>query len=733
MNAMKRVELRAAAAALAGAALAPFPAVAWAQSIKVLSSRPDTVSGGDALVAIDLPSSANAASLKVRVSGRDVTSSFSRKGRAMIGLVSGLSLGRNVVTAAVGGRVSRLALVNHSRNGPIFSGPHQTPFICETDQFKLPDGSTMGPPVDSDCNAPTKVMFLYHPTSGRGFKLLPAGSTLPADMSKTTTLDGRTVNYIVRLETGTINRAIYQIAILYDPSRDPPIGPTADYNGWNRRAVFIFGGGATAGHHQGDHVGDDLLNGPMLSRGFAVMSSSLSVFAFAGSDVLSAETASMVKEHFIKTFGPPRYVFGWGGSGGSMQQNLIANNYPGILDGIVPGSSFPDLYSMEYPEDCALMARAFAAGREHWTDEQKRAASGLNTWGTCVQWNQFFMPEMYFAKQADPKIKFPGFKDSNCNAVVPRALTYDPVSNPRGARCDVFSAARNSVGFDPKTGATYRTYDNVGLQYGLKAYRDGAISAEQFVELNENIGGIDNDGNFRAARAVASPIGLRRMFEFGRINEGGNLGRIPVIDLRGNPILLPNVHDAINSEIMRARLIRSNGNARGQLLLRGNVKPTLPGSGTVSGSAPLDLFALLKMDEWLSNIEGDHRRYRSAAARVVADRPSDLVTDVCIMADGRRIDEASSISNTGECGRQLPYFSEPRLVAGEPLTRDVLKCHLRPFRQADYPHMPQALVARLKAVFATGVCDYSRRSVGYVPLKGTWLSYPKPGVAESLN
>jgi len=73
------------------------------------------------------------------------------------------------------------------------------------------------------------------------------------------------------------------------------------------------------------------------------------------------------------------------------------------------------------------------------------------------------------------------------------------------------------------------------------------------------------------------------------------------------------------------------------------------------------------------------------------------------------------------------------MVAGAPLTNDVLKCQLRPFDAADYPDMAPALTARLQSVFPTGVCDYSRPSVGYRPLMGTWLSYPEPGVALPLD
>jgi hypothetical protein len=719
-----RIFLACVAAALA---LAPTGVQA---SIRVLSSRADTVSGDNALLAVSAPKGAALSEMRISVGGVDVTAAFTPRGEALIGLVEGLKPGQNTVTATARGRTSRLALMNHSRSGPIFSGPQQTPFFCETDQFKLPDGSLLGAAQDASCNVPTRVIYLYRSTSGGAFKVLPAGETAPSDVAKTTTLEGRTVNYVVRVEVGTINRAIYQMAVLFDPTRGERVGPTAPHPGWNGRAVYVFGGGVTSGYHQGTVLGEDALSDAMLSRGFGVMSSTLSVMGTVGSDVVSAETASMVKEHFIETYGAPTYVFGWGGSGGSMQQHLIANNYPGILDGIVPGTSFPDVYTLTLSEDCALMNRAFSGGKSSWTEEQKRAASGLNTWGTCGLWLRFFSPELMLARQAAPK--FPGLRASNCHLIVPRELTYDRVNNPRGARCDIYSASRNSLGFD-KSGATYRGFDNVGVQYGLQAYRQGAISAEQFVELNERVGGIDNDGEYRAARAVADPIGLRRMFEYGRVNEGGNLAAIPIIDIRPNTDRVPEIHDPVNSEVMRARLIRSNGDAANQVIVRGEADPTVPGAGTVSGSARMDLFALLKMDEWLSNMAKDGRAHTNARAKVLAARPVDLKTDVCFLKGWVRIDEASDIRNGGQCGPRLPYFSETRLTAGEPLTRDVLKCRLRPLRKSDYQGLTPAQAGRLKAVFPTGVCDYSKPSVGYAPLKATWLSFPQPGVAAPIG
>ncbi len=83
-----------------------------------------------------------------------------------------------------------------------------------------------------------------------------------------------------------------------------------------------------------------------------------------------------------------------------------------------------------------------------------------------------------------------------------RALRYHPTTNPKGARCDVYDHTVNAYGRDPKTGFARRPLDNVGVQYGLAALNAGVISKEQFLDLNERIGGFDNDGNVVSARTA---------------------------------------------------------------------------------------------------------------------------------------------------------------------------------------------------------------------------------------
>ena len=94
-------------------------------ALSVLSSRPDMVSGGDALLEIDLGGRGSTA-VGVTVNGQDVTAAFRQvqNGR-LVGLVEGLEFGVNDVMVSVETDTAsrRLTLVNHPVAGPIFSGP----------------------------------------------------------------------------------------------------------------------------------------------------------------------------------------------------------------------------------------------------------------------------------------------------------------------------------------------------------------------------------------------------------------------------------------------------------------------------------------------------------------------------------------------------------------------------------------------------------------------------------
>ena len=114
-------------------------------SITTLSARPENVSGGDVLVRIDVPRHAALSDVRVSLNGTDVTGVFlpDSGGNALVGLVRGLRSGDSVLTAETKrthpSLNARLALRNSPLYGPVFSGPHQRPWICETVSSGLGD------------------------------------------------------------------------------------------------------------------------------------------------------------------------------------------------------------------------------------------------------------------------------------------------------------------------------------------------------------------------------------------------------------------------------------------------------------------------------------------------------------------------------------------------------------------------------------------------------------------
>ena len=55
------------------------------------------------------------------------------------------------------------------------------------------------------------------------------------------------VKYVVRVERGVLNRAIYDMAVLFDPSSAAADGGLA---GWNRKLLWSFGGGSGTPYKQ---------------------------------------------------------------------------------------------------------------------------------------------------------------------------------------------------------------------------------------------------------------------------------------------------------------------------------------------------------------------------------------------------------------------------------------------------------------------------------------------------
>ena len=114
-------------------------AVDDAYQIRVLSSRRDMITAGDALIGISAPQDADRSGLGVFLDGADVTGAFrSSSTGSLVGLVEGIA-GAGKLSIADAGGISRgtLSLVNHPVEGPVFSGPHQHPELVDPDDYAV--------------------------------------------------------------------------------------------------------------------------------------------------------------------------------------------------------------------------------------------------------------------------------------------------------------------------------------------------------------------------------------------------------------------------------------------------------------------------------------------------------------------------------------------------------------------------------------------------------------------
>ncbi len=496
--------------------------------IRTLSSRPDLVSGGDALVEVKAPAGTPLSQLTLTLNGKDVTIQLKDDPAtgSFRGLISGLIIGENTLLAKVKSprpAQASLKITNYPITGPILSGPHLTPYECRTVE------SGLGQPLDANCSAKQKIEYFYRASNNTFKPLTDAAGPRPSDLVNTTTNDGKTVPYIVRVDSGTINRTIYRIAILDDPQPSEANGQWTPGRGWNRKLAVSFGGGAGTKYNQGVNQATNALNHVYLSRGFAFMISTELVNQQHGNAVLQGETLMTLKEYFIERYGLPKWTVGNGGSGGAIQQLVITQIYPGLLDGLQPTVSFPD--SSLHMADCGLLQNFWRkADPAVWIDAKKTAVEGY-TKGTCAAWERSFVPVLTATNAR-------GCDLNDASKI------YDPVKNPKGARCTMQEMRANIYGRDPKTGFARKPQDNVGWQYGLAALNGGAISLDEFLELNEKIGGNDIDGNFIPQRSVGDPIALRAIYESGLINSGGGgLANVPILHSRPYTDAIGDIHD----------------------------------------------------------------------------------------------------------------------------------------------------------------------------------------------
>jgi hypothetical protein len=610
-------------------------------------------------------------------------------------LIHGLHEGANTVAATYGGSTATLHVTDHPIQGPVFSGPRQAPFACTT------EGAGLGPSSPPDCAAPTKVSWDYVTTSG-AVKAVPAGGP-PADIG--TGADGKPV--YVYDEKGVIDRSIYEVAV---PTS--AIGTTSyqpSHSAWNQRLVYRFGGGCGTTYSQGsDFAG--VTDPRLLSAGYAVVTSTLNTFQSACNAVLSAEVTMMVKQHVIELIGDPAFTIGDGGSGGSIQQLQIAQDYPGLVDGLSPELPFPDAISIAGGvSDCTLLDTYYQGAGKSLTSAERAAINGHATDQTCGLWQASFGQEI---------------KADSCGGTVPKNEVFDAATNPKGVRCTLQDGNINILGTDPATGFAYRPVTNLGVQYGFEALRSHAISVDQFLALNAAVGGFDPNGQVVPARTKAPDKAFEIAYENGAVDEGGALWNVPIILTNPYDDPLGDIHDRFRSFSIRARLTKPDGTADPNLLIWTVPGPTNQGAldaqlvGALSNTAP----QIELLDQWLTKADTSPTN-PDAPAMLAAARPADAV-DTCTLPDGQVLRGSGVYTGSNACTKAYPLHGDPRTASGAPLRNDILACQLAAVSASTEPvPFTDAQLDQLRKIFPDGVCDWSKPGIGQDVTIAPWQDF----------
>ena len=758
------------AAMLASPALAK---TAPSYTVEVVSSAADQVTGGDARLHIGVPDGDSRYKPKVFVNGVDRTKAFDwmADSTTLTGVVDGLVLGDNEVVVASRGNSKNkpadvhMTLTNHPISGPVFSGPHQYPFVCTTGSHglgqPLVDNPSEGYPVyvldgdgnptaeiagySKDCSADTLVTHVYMSADTGNWTPYVPGDPRPADMAQTTTMDGDTVDYVVRWERGTINRFIYSIAIL-DPAAVSG-GDEDGMPGWNGKLIYYFQGGVAIGHDQGDPSGSRMLYSDGLSQGYAVAYSTGTKTGTHYNMQLGGETALMVKERFVELYDTPVYTVSVGGSGGGIQQYLYAQNHPGLIDAAIPQYSYPDMITQAvHVGDCELL--------EFYMDVIDVANPRWQAWGNRS------LIEGLNASDILPNAytQAPGLSEcvNGWRGLSPLTLNpmygfvdgqelIEPQSAVAAIEWTHFGDLVNVYGVGAD-GYARSVWDNVGIQYGLQSVADGSITPAEFLQLNAVVGGwkappdmvqegspffppgvidFSNWDPWSARNQVFSTDGtpaprtegnleaMQAAYAAGLVYMGDV--DIPMIDWRNYLERELDMHNSHQSFAARQRMLSADGDASNQVIWFTDV--ATPGGPRFDQTPE----ALAVIDDWMANLDAN------PDLGVAGNKPA-LAVDRCFAADGTEMYSGDDVWSgildggpLGSCAAAFPVYSTSRIVAGGPFQGSIFKCELKSVAQAiadgDYGAWSPgpAEQAMLGAIFPSGVCDFSQPDVGLSP------------------
>jgi hypothetical protein len=746
--------------------------------LRVVSSPARWVSGGDARIHVRAAPGLRD-QLELVLNGRKIDVALKEVADGLEGVVSGLRTGHNLLEVRHRhghGVRDAIVLTNWPITGPMFSGPQQTPFVCTTIQgavgrqplvdsatapgYRVTDASGNLVGYSRNCSIDTFVSYFYRTVAG-ALVPMPTDGSRPANISQVTLANGRTVDFVVRREIGSINRFLYSIAMLA-PAPGSDNAAQDDTSLWNQKLLYWFQGGVAIGHTQGTVHGGSM-NLDILGQGWAIVHSSGNNTGTHYNLNLMGETAMMTKERFIERYGVPLYTVGLGGSGGAIQQYIIAQNHPGVLDGLLPVQSYPDMVTQTiHVGDCELLEYYMDAtdrSNAKWRTTKNRSwLVGFNAEqddvGNNARVNDALAPlkqALGYSTAKGSSECVPGWRGLTPLAMnplygqAPNQQNYEPLADILAIRWTHYDDLRNVYGVDA-SGAARVTWDNVGVQYGLRSLKEGKITPAEFLHLNWNIGGWKHPSNMvqetfpffgtsnaeiqkaltipgyfdpwssknmlarpgadqPVPRAKGDPIAMRAAYTSGHVFSGRL--DVPAIDHRQYMERELDMHNSHQSFAARQRVLNKMGHSHNQVVWFTDTTPGVP-------KASQSLEALAVMDRWLNNIRLNPRQ------GIDGNRPAEAA-DACFDLQGRLIHRGGDAWDgildhkpPGACSQRFQLHGTSRTVAGAPIEGGVYDCAKKSVDAAladgTYaPWLPDAAqVAQLKQIFPEGVCDYGR-------------------------
>lgn len=665
---------------------------------------------------------------------------------------------------------------------PLFAGGLQYPFACETRQSALgqplvDNHQGIGTPVyrevdgdisdivighSKDCLIKTRVDYFYLSTDGKVYSLLDG--VLPNDVVYTALqsfgMSEERVPVVFRVERGSINRFLYMITMLAGPN-DKPDEPDISY--WNRRLIFQMKGGVGIGRRQGKLGVPGTIEARIeqLKQGYALAYSTGNHTRQHYNMLLSEDTALRLKRQVSSRYGKPLYTVGVGGSGGGLQQYLFAQNNHTLLDAAIPQYSYPDMVTQTiHALDCDLLEYYFDIQRRdksRWHDwEQRQLIEGMNARNHQGQKYQYFQLASQLAQGYWPRSPngasecTNGWRGLTSLTTNPRFVYfYNQFSEAvfENTHWTYWDDLNNIFGYDDN-GYARRTWDNVGVQYGLAALRQGQIPIDVFLDINQHVGGWKAAKDFEqelfwllfdgklpvwfsiwgqnnmqlaetedgiAPRTEGDTDAMQMAYLSGQVFIGR--ATIPIIDVRHYLEERLDMHHMMASFATRLRMIQFQGHADNQVIWVAH-----------ADFDPTDL-AFEVMEQWMQQ--------RLTGLSVLESKPDGL-QDGCfdhagtLLHQGKGVwDGAWNHQSPGACSRLYPTFTNTRIAAGAPFHGRIFKCQLQSIQDAIaagvYEPVDMASYqTQLETIFPHGVCDYAKEDTGMPAIIQSYLKYSLP-------